>query len=325
MTERRGPSEPVNEPAADLERRRLARGDVYAGRLRADGLAPAGMLARALRVVAELLRPPGQRAERELERRLAATAAGLTRSNAVCVLSPKGGVGKTTCTLLIGDLLARHARLRCLAVDANPDYGTLGSLAPDHRRAQHTLADLLGDLDRAASAAELRSYVSVLDGGLHLLAAPAGAEQMAQLGAEDYQRLAGHLRRFYDVVLLDCGTGLSDPLARAALSIADQAVVVATPEWVTADRVLAALADLEAGVDRRLVLVLNQAPAKDAVDRQVIESAFAHQQLAARVAIGYDPRLRELLDAGAYDPAALSRSTRMAIGRLALAVAEGLR
>ena len=49
---------------------------------------------------------------------------------------------------------------------------------------------------------------------------------------------------FYEVVLLDLGTGVAGPLARFAIERADQVVLVTTPEWVTASVVLEALSHL---------------------------------------------------------------------------------
>ena len=60
----------------------------------------------------------------------------MTRPNTIALISPKGGVGKTTSTFLAGNLLATHLKLRAIAVDANPDFGTLARLAPDDRRSQ---------------------------------------------------------------------------------------------------------------------------------------------------------------------------------------------
>ena len=79
----------------------------------------------------------------------------MTRPNTVALISPKGGVGKTTSTFVAGNLLASHLKLRAIAVDANPDFGTLARLAPDDRRSERSLADLLDDADRLNTAAEL--------------------------------------------------------------------------------------------------------------------------------------------------------------------------
>jgi MinD-like ATPase involved in chromosome partitioning or flagellar assembly len=305
--------------------RRLRRADLYAGRLAEGRLEPAGAWRPLVRSLRSALRGKAAREEEALCRRLDATATLLTRPNHVAVVSPKGGVGKTTCTLLCGEVLARHLRLRCVAVDANPDYGTLGLLAPDRLRSERSLADLLRSGEELAHAGAVRPFVSPLPSGLHLLAAPADPRAMADLGPEHYRSLIELLDRFYEVVLLDLGTGLTDPLARFALERADQMVVVSTPEWVCAERVLAALDDLRATrAGERATVVLNQAPPERAVDRQVIEAAFRRHDAGGRVAIPYDPRLRAMLDAGALDLDQLPRPTRMAIERLGLAVAEGL-
>ena len=51
----------------------------------------------------------------------------------IAVVSPKGGVGKTTTTALLGSLLAFLRRDRVIAVETNPDWGSLGRrLVPDH-------------------------------------------------------------------------------------------------------------------------------------------------------------------------------------------------
>ena len=63
------------------------------------------------------------RARKELDRRIAAPLNGGARF--VPVLSRKGGVGKTTVTTLLGMALADARDDRIIAVDANPDRGTL--------------------------------------------------------------------------------------------------------------------------------------------------------------------------------------------------------
>jgi len=310
----------------DQSGRRLARADVYRDQLVDGELPPSSISGRLGAWLRGRTAGAAEREGAELDARLRAHARTLTRCNHVAVVSPKGGVGKTTCTFLAGDVLARELRLRVIAVDANPDYRTLGSLAPDPVRSQRSLADLLGSLDGIGSPAELRPFVSPLQSGLHLLAAPTLAEVMATMTADSYRQLVAFLDRFYEIILLDLGTGLTDPIARYALDHADQTLVVSTPEWVTADRVLHALDNLGGTLaEDRLTLILNQAPDGQAVDRQLIEAAFRRQRPARRVSIPYDPRLRVMVDAGAYQPAGLDRATRLAIKQLGLTVTEGLR
>ena len=89
-----------------------------------------------------------QRREWAVDEQLAA-APPMTRPNTVAVISPKGGVGKTTISFVLGNLLAEQLRLRVVALDANPDFGTLASLAPDdHRELVDRSLEQVGQLEK---------------------------------------------------------------------------------------------------------------------------------------------------------------------------------
>ena len=278
-----------------------------------------GTVGRLRRGVDRLLVSKSERAEAELERQIQ-TQPCVTRPNAVALISPKGGVGKTTSTFVVGSLLATHLHARVVAVDANPDFGTLARLAPDSRRAERTLADLLADAERLKTAAELNAYVSRLPSGLHLLGAPRDAEQTASLGPDRYGELVAFLSCFYEVVLLDLGTGVAGPLARFAIERADQVVLVTTPEWVTSSVVVEALRYLK---HERATLAINKSLLRSG-DSQAIEERFRAEHLHRSVMIPYDEQLATMLDTGTYGLGALRRPTRLAIKHLGLAVAEQL-
>ena len=270
--------------------------------------------------VESLLVSRGEREEAEIEGIVRAQP-GVTRSNTVAVISPKGGVGKTTNTFLIGNLLSTHLKLRAIAVDANPDFGTLAALAPDELRSEHSLADLIANLDDVQTAAALRPYVSQLPSGLHILGAPGDAEAMAQMTPDLYGQLLAFLSLFYEVVLLDLGTGITDPLAQFAIERADQVVVITTPEWITANQVLGALEHL---AHERATVVLNKARLKSPEDHEAIEQRFREQRLHRSVVIPFDERLQVMLDSGTYSLEALDRESRIPVKTLGLAVAEQL-
>jgi MinD-like ATPase involved in chromosome partitioning or flagellar assembly len=271
------------------------------------------------RALQRLLVSNGEREEAELEHRIRALS-GVTRPNIVVLISPKGGVGKTTSTFLVGNLLATHLKPRVIAVDANPEFGTLGHLASDARRSDRSLADLLDDADRLKTAAELNRYVSRQPTGLHLLASPRDAELSANLDPDRYGELVAFLSCFYEVVLLDLGTGVAGPLARFAIDRADQVVLVTTPEWVTPSVVIDALAHVQ---HDRTTVALNKSLLR-AKDLPAVEQRFRAERLHRTVTIPYDEQLAGMLDAGHYTLDALARSTRMAIKQLGLAVAEQL-
>lgn len=301
-------------------RRSLRRGEVYSGPVVDGRPVRDTAIARLGRRMASVLTSRGEREEAELEGRLRAHPA-VTRTNTVAVVSPKGGVGKTTSTFLLGNLLSGHLNLRVVAVDANPDFGTLAALAPDGTRVGRSLAEVIAEADRINSVAELKPYVSALPTGLHVLAAPEHAEVMADMTPRLYGELLAFLGRFYEVVLLDLGTGITDPIARFAVERADQLVVVTTPEWVTVSSVLGALHHLR---HERATLVVNQVRDRDDRGLKAIDARFREQRLHRRVTLPYDERLRTMLDSGTYTMHALDRASRMGIRRLGLAVAEQL-
>jgi MinD-like ATPase involved in chromosome partitioning or flagellar assembly len=265
-----------------------------------------------------LLMSPGEREEAQLESSLRRLP-GVSRTNIVATLSPKGGCGKTTSTFLAGNVLAGHLRLRALAVDLNPDFGTLADLAPDRARAPMSLVELLRDKDGIGSPGELRPYVSRLPSGLHLLAAPPDPAVMAQMTPELYAELLTFLRRFYEVILLDLGTGVTAPIATFAVEHADQVVVVTTPEWITNTKVQMALSHLRL---EHATLVLNKVDGNASL--KATERQFSRQRLSQRVAVPADQQLKTMLDSGTFSLSGLGRATRVPIKRLGLAVASQL-
>jgi MinD-like ATPase involved in chromosome partitioning or flagellar assembly len=139
---------------------------------------------------------------------------------------------------------------------------------------------------------------------------------MATLGPDAYGELLALLATFYELVLLDLGIGVAGRLAQFAIARADQVVFVTTPEWVTSSAVLAALQHLE---HERTTVACNKFHARGAADLRELE-----RRLHRSVAIPHDDQLAAMLDSGTYQLDALERTSRMALKRLGLAVAEQL-
>jgi MinD-like ATPase involved in chromosome partitioning or flagellar assembly len=246
-----------------------------------------------------------------------------SRTNLIVFVGPRGGVGKTTVARAVGGLLSSARCGTVVLMDADRDYGPAGDLAPDSRRSDKSLSDLLADFDEAPHPPQLRPYLSTLEDGLLILGAPSTRAEMRALTPEHYAR-ALKLLRGADVVLMDCAGGIGD-LQEWALRVADQAVVFATPDYVAANNVAKVLTDPDVGLPERSTLVLNNPRPEGAGDMSAIEQHFARHHLEERVVLPYDQRLRVMLDQGTYALEALDRSTRVPLKRLAAAVGEGLR
>jgi MinD-like ATPase involved in chromosome partitioning or flagellar assembly len=196
--------------------------------------------------------------EARLDRAIAAPR--LARCATIAIVSPKGGVGKTTLTVLLGSLLARVRRDRIVAVDTNPDFGSLGrTLTPDHQVFVDDLGDLLEQPDLSVTA--LDRHLGRAFEGLMVLPAPTDPSRMALLNEESYRRVISRLQTMVGVLVLDCGTGLQEPAARAAQAAADQIVLVSDAHPSTASLVAEAAALLRT-VGPPLTLVVNKMPRK---------------------------------------------------------------
>jgi MinD-like ATPase involved in chromosome partitioning or flagellar assembly len=281
---------------------------VHAGRAR-----DAGARARVNDVLQRMLTSVPERAEAALEARLTAVPA-MTRCTTVAVASSEGGVGKTMCAFVAGTLLADRSRLRVLAIDADARRGTLPLLLADRLRSDRSAADLIRELDAVESAVELRRFVSIDRSGLHVLAGP--VEESA------FGTVLHLCERFYEVVLLDLGTGLTNPFARRALQRAHHLIMVSTSDWATSMSVTQSLAAWRAGAGRQRAaptLVLNRMT-EDADQHRVALQALDSSATTEIVTIPHDPQLALMLDTGTFGLGALARRTRVAARRLGVAV-----
>jgi MinD-like ATPase involved in chromosome partitioning or flagellar assembly len=165
----------------------------------------------------------------------------LHRCATIAVMSPKGGVGKTTTTTLLGSLFALLRRDRIVAIDTNPDFGSLGrQLAPDHAIFVDDLFEVLEAPELTATA--LDNHLGRAAHGLMVLPAPTDPVRVGRLDADAYTRVVRRLQQMVGVIVLDTGTGLHEPAARAALETADQVVLVSDLEPATASLVAEAAA-----------------------------------------------------------------------------------
>jgi MinD-like ATPase involved in chromosome partitioning or flagellar assembly len=201
--------------------------------------------------------------------------ATITESVVIAVVSPKGGVGKTTITGLLATLLAELRRDPVLALDANADFGNLAARLCSPERRGMSAPDLWAwSQGREVSPAALAQHLGQGPHGVRVLGSP--GETDAMLAAADhglYEGLLGWLRGFGGVIVADCGTGLLDPPTRAALEAADQIVLVTDSAADTARLVVEAGQHLASG--RPCWLVANKVPRRGArVDLDAVRSAL---------------------------------------------------
>lgn len=239
----------------------------------------------------------------------------------IAVLSLKGGVGKTTITATVGATFASIRGDRVVAVDANPDRGTLSQKVPMETPA--TVRHLLRDADGIQRYSDVRSYTNQGPSRLEVLASESDPAVSEAFSAEDYARTLQVLERFYSLVLTDCGTGLMHSAMSAVLAKADTMIVVSSGSVDGARSASATLDWLDAHGHEELVrnsiAVINAVrPRSGKVDMQKVVDHFARRCRAVRL-VPFDPHLEEGAE---IDLLRLKRETREALVELAAVVAE---
>lgn len=173
------------------------------------------------------LRISGRAAERERLQKLAILRTPVTQCHRIAVISLKGGVGKTTTTTALGATLATERQDRVVAIDANPDAGTLSRRV--RRETNATIRDLVAEIPTLTNYMAVRRFTSQSASGLEILANEADPALSMAFNDEDYRQVVGCLGQHYPIVLTDSGTGLLHSAMRGILALADQLIVVATP------------------------------------------------------------------------------------------------
>ncbi|MEU5845252.1 MinD/ParA family ATP-binding protein [Saccharopolyspora shandongensis] len=261
---------------------------------------------------------PADRRRRELIARINQPLQGCYK---IAMLSLKGGVGKTTTTATLGSTFSSLRGDRVIAVDANPDRGTLSQKIPLETTA--TVRHLLRDAHRIRKYSDVRSYTSQGPSRLEILASEQDPAVSEAFSEDDYRRTVTLLEHFYNVVLTDCGTGLMHSAMKGVLDMADSLVIVSSSSIDGARSASATLDWLDAHgygdlVARSVAVINSVRPGSGKVDVDKLAAHFGARCRAVSK-IPFDPHLEEGAE---VELDQLEMPTRMALLELAAIVAD---
>jgi MinD-like ATPase involved in chromosome partitioning or flagellar assembly len=240
----------------------------------------------------------------------------------IALLSLKGGVGKTTITATLGATFASIRGDRVVAVDANPDRGTLSQKVPLETPA--TVRHLLRDAEGIQAYSDVRAYTSQGPSRLEVLASEQDPAVSEAFSSDDYTRTLEVLERFYSLVLTDCGTGMLHSAMSAVLDKADVLVVISSGSVDGARSASATLDWLDAHghqeMVRNSIAVINAVrPRSGKVDMKKVVDHFS-RRCRAVLQVPFDPHLEEGAEISLDR---LKPQTREALIELAAVVAAG--
>lgn len=235
-----------------------------------------------------------------LERAIGILRRDLGAPRVLAFANPKGGVHKTTATVLAAATVGSVRGSGVLAWDDNELRGTLGLRAGSARHARtirHLVADLalVENSSGTALTDRMDQYLRhASDNSYDVLAGEESPRFAHRLDRHTVQRVLELLRRTYDVVCVDTGNNVESVNWQTVMQAADQLVVTTVPREdaaFTADWMLDLLHEVGMGelADNAVTLLSCSTP-----DRSpLLDDLAAHFGTRTRAVaiVPYDPSL----------------------------------
>ncbi|WP_442932496.1 ATPase [Micromonospora sp. NBC_01699] len=254
----------------------------------------------------------------EVDRAVSVLRRDLGTPRVLAFANPKGGVHKTTATVLAAATVGSVRGRGVLAWDDNELRGTLGLRAGSARHAR-TIRHLITDL----AEVELRTGTDLTgrlddylrhasDGSYNVLAGEESPRFASRLDQQTVRRVLDLLRRTQDVICVDTGNNVESVNWQTVIQAADQLVVTTVPREdaaFAADWMLDLLHEVGMGelADNAVTLVSCPTPGRSPLQAD-LERHFATRTRAV-VVVPYDPALES---GSSIEYANLQHDTRQA-------------
>ena len=175
------------------------------------------------------------RPEQDVDRAVQVLRRKVGKPRVLAFANPKGGVHKTTATVLAAATIGSVRGRGVLAWDDNELRGTLGLRAGSARHAR-TIRHLVSDLMQIENMhgeellGELDDYLRhASDGSYDVLAGEENPRFAQRLDASTVQRVMELLRRTHDVICVDTGNNVESVNWQTVMKAADQLVITTVP------------------------------------------------------------------------------------------------
>ena len=181
----------------------------------------------------------------------------------IVVTSGKGGVGKTTVTANLGLSLA-GLKKKVLLCDLDLGLNNLDIVTGVEGKVVYDLSDVLDGRCRIRQAiveSDNRNFLYVLPSG--------NANGIGEVSGQSVKLLLESVANFFDFILIDCPAGIDAGFHRA-VSLSDEAIVVATPSLTSIRDANRVVSVLESYKLKKISLIVNRARGDLMMDQRMI-------------------------------------------------------
>jgi pilus assembly protein CpaE len=190
----------------------------------------------------------------------------------VAVFSPRGGSGTTTIAINLAISMYEQTGAKVLLIDGKLFFGHLDVML--NIRARNTVADLIPHVS-ALDEALVREVVVQHVSGIHILLAPTDVQIAQGIRPDDLYGVFVGLQRFYDLIVIDAGSNLSENTV-TLMDAADRILLVTTPDLAAlhdTSRFIQISRSLSYPADK-ILLILNRVGQPGGVKPQDIEASL---------------------------------------------------
>ena len=145
------------------------------------------------------------------------------RSRTITVVSPKGGVGKTSTSTNLAVALAQRSPMEVVVVDLDLQFGDVATVLD--LKPSHTLADAFAT--EATDSLLLKTYLTVHPSNFFVLCGADSPAANDQVTSVQVAALIRQLQQQFRYVVIDTAAGLDDATL-GALEVTDDVVLVST-------------------------------------------------------------------------------------------------
>jgi cellulose biosynthesis protein BcsQ len=172
-----------------------------------------------------------------------------TRAVSILVANPKGGEGKTPCSLGLAGVIASIRGGSTVVLEVSDDPGSLVDRAEGNPKLG--LGELVRDIDQVKTAGQLHGYTAPQTSFADVIAS---IDSRPDLTGEDVVAVSKVIDEFYGIRVMDSGNQPTSSAFQGAVSVADVLVIPMTNAGDSAKQVLRLLKELRAagGKPKRL-------------------------------------------------------------------------
>lgn len=196
----------------------------------------------------------------------------------VIVFSAKGGCGKTTLSVNLGQALARDPETKVCIVDFDLQFGDIAVAL--HVEPTKNISNLLGLASNVDSLA-IRSVVASREKNLDLLLAPNNPADVERISAELANSILNNLKSLYDYIIVDSPPAFTEVILKT-FDLADACLLLTTLDMPAIKNLRVSMQTLEAlGLPPEMCnIVVNRSDSKAGLIVEDVEESVGKKVMA---------------------------------------------